>query len=166
MIGKIVAVCTSELGGIPKRAQPTGVIGKWGLYGDFHNREMRPSFSQRGVLKPNDRHISIVALEVLVQLGCAHVGRALGPGELAENITVDGLGDLSQIPNGARLMIGDKVWLRVTEQNQPCKHVRAAYGLKFYEAVRGRRGLLCTIERGFGEPIHQKDPIQWRMDTD
>ena len=161
MVGKVLAVCISPKGGIPKYPQPHVVVGQWGLFGDYHNREMRPSFSKPDTLKPNvDRHISLVAIEVLEELGEKYLGMLLKPGELSENITTKGLGDLSQITDGTRLSIGEQVILRVVEQNQPCKNVRAAYGLEFYKQVTGRRGILCAIEKGVGATIHPGDFIE------
>lgn len=160
MTGVVVAVCTSPKGDIPKFPQPYVTVEQRGFKGDFHNREMRPSFSQRGTFKPNtDRHISLVAVEVLEGLG-KHIGKTLKPGALSENITTRGLGDLSQIPDGARLLIGDKVILRVSQQNAPCKNVRASYGLEAYTWIQGRRGILCAVERGIGEMIRHGDSIE------
>ena len=163
MHGTIVAVCTSPQGGIPKYPHTRAVIGRWGFVGDFHNREMRRSFSKPGTMKPNtDRHLTLVAAEVLEELGRECLGNPLGPGMLAENITVRGLGDLSDVPDGAEVLIGSAVELRVVEQNSPCGNVRRAYGLEFYERVQGRRGLLCAIERGAGCIIVPDDPIETR----
>ncbi len=159
MNGTVVAVCISHVGNLPKHAQPRVTVGTHGLEDDYHNRELRPSFSNRGTFKPNiDRHISLVAIEVIEEMAKL-LGKTLGPGALGENITTRGMGDLSQIADGTRIMVGNGVVLRVSQQNAPCKNVRAAYGLEGYQFVEGRRGLLCSIERGFQKIIEPEDHI-------
>jgi len=159
MFGEVAAVCSSPVGNIPKYPQPFATMAKWGLEGDFHNRELRPSFSKRGTFKPNtDRHISLVAIEVIEGMGKL-LGRELGPGALGENITTRGLGNLSQIPDGTLLTIGIDVVLRVSQQNNPCKNVLDAYGTKAFKWVARKRGLLCSIEQGFGQTIRPREII-------
>jgi MOSC domain-containing protein YiiM len=148
------------MGGIPKYSRLQATVGYHGLLGDYHNRPTYPSFKHTGVMETNSgRHITVVALEVLQKVGTEVLGRELPTGALSENFTTQGLGDLSDIRNGQMIVIGEKLRLRVTGQNQPCKHVRAAYGLKFYEAVRGRRGLLCAIESGVSFIVRPGMPV-------
>lgn len=160
MRGKVVAVCISPDAGIPKHASSTPVcVGRFGLEGDYHNREMRPSFSKPGTFKPNaDRHITLVAHEVIEDLN-RELGLALGPGSLGENITTQGLGDLSDIPDGAEILIGDKILLRVVEQNQPCRNLAPLHRL-LVKKIYGRRGLLCAIEEGVGVVISSDTTIE------
>ena len=162
MIGSIVAVCTSVLGGIPKYPQPFVTIGKWGLEKDYHNREMRKSFSKPGTTKPNiDRHVLLVAAEVEEQLGREFFRKPLEPGKLSENITTRGFGDLSWVkPNLLVAIDGGRIMLRTGGQEIPCKHVTNVYGIKFAKAIRGRRGVICIIEKGFGEKIFPEQQIE------
>ncbi len=158
--GKIVAVNISAHWNIPKYPVDGPVmLGSHGLVGDYHNREMRQSFSKPGTFKPNtDRHLTLFADEVMFDLNC-ELGTELRAGSLGENITTRGLGDLSQIRDGMRLRIGNHVIIWVTEQNQPCKNLAPLHRL-LVKKVYGRRGLLCAIQCGRGHRIQEGDPIE------
>jgi len=151
---------------VGKEPQPSGaVLGQWGFVGDHHNREMRPSFSKPGTFKPNtDRHVSLLALEVINSLNM-ELGLEMSSGTLGENITTHGLGDLSYISNGSRLIIKNSLEcqlaiLRVVEQNQPCKNLYSQHRL-LVKKIYGRRGLLCVIESGIGKRICRYDSIEF-----
>ncbi len=169
MKGWIVSVNTKgfeEPHSVEKGAQPTGaVLGSWGFVGDYHNRAMRPSFSVPGTLKPNiDRHVSLLAIEVIDSLN-TELGLDMRSGTLGENITTRGLGDLSHIADGSRLVIKNSLdtelaILRVIEQNQPCKNLHSKHRL-LVKKIYGRRGLLCVIERGVGKRICRNDSIEF-----
>jgi len=164
-IGKIIAVCTSPNSGVPKYPHTSGLIGQYGLIGDYHCRPMRQSFSKPGTEKPNtDRHITIVAKEVVDELN-HELGINVPIGGLGENILVEGLGDLSYI-NGGNVCIGigpttvgdNNIILRFVEQNQPC-HNLAPYHPHYVKKIYGRRGLLCAVEGGIGKLIRPDDSI-------
>ncbi len=158
-LGGIVAVCTSPKGGIPKFPQSKVQIGQWGFEGDFHNREMRRSFSKPGLFKTNvDRHITIVGFEVIEDLN-RELDLTLVPGSLGENITTKGLGDLSEIKDKTILQIGQEgILLRVIEQNQPCHNLAPLHRL-LVKKIYGRRGLLCAILSGVGKTLEPNLPI-------
>lgn len=147
-----------------KEIVPCATLGRWGFEGDYHNSEMRPSFSKPGTLKPNvDRHITLLAMEVVDALN-AELGLQMRPGTLGENITTADLGDLSDIPDGSRLRIRNRLgvelaMLRVVEQNQPCKNLSPVHRL-MPKRIYGRRGLLCAIERGTGSILMPQDTIE------
>jgi MOSC domain-containing protein YiiM len=159
MKGNIISVCVSPDPGLPKYPSSSVVVGRFGLEGDYHNREMRRSFSKPGTFKPNvDRHITLVAYEVIENLN-QELDIMLACGSLAENITTKGLGDLSGVPDGARIVINDDIVLRVVEQNQPCKNLMPLHRL-LVKKIYGRRGLLCAIEQGIGKRIASGDAIE------
>lgn len=161
--GRVVAVCVSPREGVPKYVQVQAVVAAFGLVGDYHCREMRPSFSKPGTLKPNvDRHISLFAKETLDAIN-KELGIYLRAGAVGENILTAGLGDLSDVAEGARIRIGESVRLVVTQQNVPCKNLRH-YHPQFIKTIRGCRGLLCAVERGAGEIIQPGDPISFSSD--
>jgi hypothetical protein len=158
VVGVIVAVCTSPVSGLPKYARPEARVGAFGLEGDFHNREFRKSYSPPWLPKPNvDRHVTVFAAEVYDDLN-RQLGLELAPGAVAENIATRGLGDLSAIPDGALIRLGRDVVLRVVEQNQPCRKLRALHRA-CVKRVYGRRGLLCAIEHGHGATLRPGDPV-------
>ncbi len=166
MQGTIVAVCTSSVSGIPKYPQVVATVAERGLEGDFHNRLERWSYGRK-IFVPNvDRHLLLVSEEVKALIAKRTIvtgGRATlqKQGSLAENILVQGLGSLNQLSAGQMLAIRQgEVLLRVIEPAEPCKHVRAAYGLEVYKALMDRRGIYCAVHRGVGEKIYPNDAIQ------
>ncbi len=113
-----------------------------GLVGDSH--EDRP---KRGVL--------VVDRATLAAL-------ALGPGDLREQITVEGLPAVTALPPDTRLRIGG-VTLRVNGPCEPCTHIGDMIGVADREAFRtslvGRRGALCTVVAAEGL-IRRGDEVQ------
>lgn len=156
--GTVVAVCLSEKGGVPKYPQSEVIIAEFGIAGDFHCNPMRRSFSKPGTMKPNtDRHITIVASEA-IEYANKELGLSLAPGSLGENITVRGMGDLSDISGGALVSINGTALFRVVEQNEPC-HNLAPYHKYFVKTIYGKRGLLCAVIAGIGRIICPGDEI-------
>jgi MOSC domain-containing protein YiiM len=68
----------------------------------------------------------------------------LKPGDLAENVLVSDLGDLTQFEQGDRLQLGDDVVLEVTGHNRPCDLIRK-YHPTLVEEIVGRRGLATVV---------------------
>ncbi|HEU0080869.1 MAG TPA: MOSC domain-containing protein [Candidatus Paceibacterota bacterium] len=153
--GKIIALCTSPRGGVPKYRVPDVYVAEHGFDGDYHCKPERRSFSKPGTFKPNtDRHVTIVAQEAIEAVN-AKLGLSLGPGALGENILTSGLGDLSDVADGAVVTIKSvtgSVMLKVVEQNQPCKNLAPYHPLMLKE-IYGRRGLLCAVTSGVGHMI-------------
>jgi MOSC domain-containing protein YiiM len=162
----ILSINTKPDGGIYKRMRPEGaVLEQFGFRGDHHNREMRPSFSKPGTMKPNtDRHVTLLAMEVIDELNL-DLDLQMIPGSLGENITTVGLGDLSNIKDGSLLIIRN--WaigtelarLRVIEQNAPCKNLAPIHRL-LVKKIHGRRGIACAIESGVGHRLIFRDRIE------
>ena len=155
--GKVVAVCVSSEGNVPKYPQSEVEVGRFGFLGDYHAGETRISRST-GKPKFNDRQISLVAQEVLDSLN-DELGISLEPGDLAENITTEGLGDLSGIVPGTLLKIGDSVILEATEQNNPCNNL-SVYHRHLVKKVYRRRGVLAIVKEGVGRKIKPGDKIE------
>jgi MOSC domain-containing protein YiiM len=72
----------------------------------------------------------------------------LQPGDLREQITVDGLPDVSRLGADTELRIGG-ITLRVNGPAEPCLHVGELVGVPDVEAfqasLEGRRGAICTV---------------------
>lgn len=156
--GRVVAVCVGEEGELWKHSVSEVVVGQHGLLGDRHATPTRRSFKDPSVIKPNDRQVTLVAAEVLEHLA-GELGIELVHGSFGENLTVSGMGDLSQIPDGTLLRIGGRVVLRVTGQNKPCHNLQQHHPLLTKEAY-GRRGLLTTVVSGVGEILRSGDRIE------
>ncbi len=137
---------TVELGGIP---------------GDRHFGLLRPADSRQniypcGQLIANRRQISIVSKEE-----CQRIAERLGVAEirpewLGANLLVSGYDDLTQLPQGARLLFPDGTGLICEGENLPCigpgKEIEAklnqlGVAAKFVAAAKKSRGIVCSVER-------------------
>lgn len=152
--GRVVAVCASPAGGVPKYPQLQVEVGPHGVVGDYHAGAFN-RHKKKGEPEPNRRQLTIVAQEVLDEVNLL-LGIQLKPGDLAENVTVWGLGDLSDLQPGDRLRLGP-VLVEVTAQNQPCSTV-AVYHPQLVKQLYGRRGVTAiVIEPGVLRP---GDPVE------
>lgn len=99
-----------------------------GLLGDSH------------VLRRN-RAVTIVDRSTLDALG-------LKPGDLREQITIEGLPEITNLPRGLRVRAGGLV-LRITGPCAPCVHIGKTLGVEDPEQLRqqllGRRGATATV---------------------
>ena len=140
--GRVVAVCMSPNGGVPKYAQETVVIGNQGVEGDYHSGPFN-RHKKTGPAEPNSRQVTLVAQEVLEEMN-ARLGTELKPGDLGENVLVAGLGDLSQLVRGDRLQLGTDVVLEIRAQNSPC-NVIGVYHPTLVEEITGKRGVSAIV---------------------
>ena len=99
-----------------------------GLLGDSH------------ALRRN-RAVTIVDRSTLDALG-------LDPGDLREQVTVEGLPEITNLPRGARVRAGGLV-LRINGPCEPCVHIGKMLGVADPEALRqrllGRRGATAAV---------------------
>jgi MOSC domain-containing protein YiiM len=122
-------------------AEVVGRVGG-GLEGDVHAHRL-----SRAVLV-----IDRATLEAL----------ELASGDLREEITIEGLSDVTNLPVDSELRLGG-VTLRVNGPCEPCRHIGELLGVPDREAFRqsllGRRGALCTVSAVSG-PIRVGDPVE------
>lgn len=159
--GTIVAVCIGKEPVLAKLPCGETKIAEYGLLGDRHCTEMRWSFTEPRILKPNDRQITIVGLETLVAVN-AELGLNLHAGDLGENFTTVGLGDFSDVTPGSNIRIGKNVVLQMVKQNQPCKNtaqIHPDFNKTIYKPENQRRGILCVVISGIGETVRSGDKI-------
>lgn len=129
--------------GLPKRPVPAARVMPEGMDGDFND--------WRSANLPGDRKqaILLVTTDLLGQL--QNEGWPVKPGDLGENITLDGIAETS-LGVGVRLAIGD-VTLEVTEPCDPCTrlytlpYVGTERGPAFLRATAGRRGWYASVIR-------------------
>ena len=127
--------------GLPKRAVPAIRIGVGGVEGDFNN--------WRTDHLPGDREqaVLLVTTDLLAQL--REEGWPVDPGDLGENITLDGIPEAA-LGVGARLAIGGGV-LEISKPCDPCTrlytlpYVGAERGPEFLRATAGRRGWYARV---------------------
>jgi len=86
----------------------------------------------------------------------------LAPGDLREEITIEGLPDVTNLPVDTELRIGG-VTLRVNGPCEPCTHIGELLGVpdpeEFRQSLLGRRGALCTVATVSG-PVRLGDPVE------
>lgn len=163
MAGVVVAVCTGKDGELWKTPVTEGVlVEEYGLRGDRHAGPTRVSHRDPSVRKSNDRQISIVAHEVLEEIGRA-LGVHLEAGSFGENVCVAGLGDLSEVRPGWLLRTDRGIVFRVTAQNDPCANLRQ-YHPQMVKASFGRRGLVAIVEAGAGLTLAPGDRVELQPD--
>lgn len=143
MSGRVVSLhVRTEKHGTPMAVSE--VIGRvgGGLEGDVH-----ASRSSRAVLV-----IDRATLDAL----------RLAPGDLREEITIQGLPDVTNLPVDSELRIGG-VTLRVNGPCEPCTHIGELLGVpdreEFRKSLVGRRGALCTVAAVDG-PIRLGDRVE------
>jgi hypothetical protein len=150
--GTVVAVCISPARDFPKFPQLLVHMAVHGIVGDAHAVAPINPVSGTRVVRYL-RAVSIVADEVRQDLN-ATLGLQLQPGQFNENLLVAGLGDLSDIEAGDRLLLSGGVILEVTAQNFPCTKLQAftcpgiiqATSKKVYDdTLMNRRGLVAAV---------------------
>lgn len=140
----------SDRGASPKPVgSVTGRVGG-GIEGDFH------------VAKAT-RSVLVVDRSTLDDLG-------LVPGALREQITVDGLRDVTALAPGTLLRIGG-ITVRVNGPCEPCTHIGELNEVEDPEVFRlslvGRRGAVCTVVTAdsvarVGDPVEVLAPAAAR----
>lgn len=114
------------------------------------------------------RHILILTTQIIERFD-------LEPGDLKENILIDGL-DIHALPSGTVIQIGE-VQIRLTYHCEPCKQIKDVVDLKKIEHQRGYLGtVLNKGEIKIGDtltvlditydsiPYTIKDRIMWYLD--
>jgi len=143
MTGRVTSLqIRTEKHGMPTPiAEVVGRVGG-GLDGDVHAHR-------------TSRAVLVVDRATLDALG-------LAPGDLREEITIEGLPDVTNLPIDSEVRIGG-VTLRVNGPCEPCTHIGELLGVPdrevFRQSLLGRRGALCTVSAVSG-PIRVGDPVE------
>ena len=113
--GRLVQVNVSP-GGVPKRAVPAARITTGGVEGD----------RQQAVTVHGGPHraVSLLGIEAIRRV--AAEGHPIAPGTTGENLTIEGF-DVSALPLGTRLAIGDEVELEISAPTNPCRTIRHSF---------------------------------------
>lgn len=139
---KVVAVCTSQKRGERKKDVGQGVLlVNQGLEGDAH-----AGFAHR--------QISLLAIESIQKMIAQ--GVEVGPGDFAENLTVEGI-DLVSLPIGTRLRVGAEAIIRVTQIGKECHHHCAIYQ-QAGDCVMPREGIFAEVL--LGGTVRKGDPLK------
>ncbi len=109
-----------------------------------------------------DVHVHRTSRAVLVIDRATVDALQLAPGDLREEITVEGLPDVTNLPEDTELRIGG-VTLRVNGPCEPCTHIGELLGVPdsevFRQSLLGRRGALCTVSAVSG-PVRVGDRVE------
>lgn len=118
--GRLLQINVSD-GGVPKLPVPAARITPLGVEGD----RQRAETVHGGPL----RAVSILGIEAIRRV--AAEGHPIAPGTTGENLTTEGF-DVSLLPVGTRLEIGDEVVLELASPAAPCRTIRHSFeGLRF-----------------------------------
>ena len=131
-MGKIIAVCTSDIKGIQK-SETTSIELKpdWGIEGDAHAGTWH-------------RQVSLLANERIQEF--KERGAQVNNGAFGENLIVEGLGDLKALPLGTRFTCGDAV-LELTQVGKEC-HAHCAIYHTMGDCIMPREGVFCRVIEG------------------
>ena len=107
-----------------------------------------------------DRALCLFSMELIRALQAE--GHPIAPGEIGENLTVEGL-DWDKVAPGARLLLGEDVLVEVTRYTSPCTNIRAAFQGGEYARVSQKRhpGASRVYARVLRTgPIRRGDPVR------
>ena len=132
-MARIVAVCKSEEKGARKEAVAEGLFKEgYGLIGDAHADSS------------THRQVSLLAVESIDKM--RELGFEVGPGDLAENLTTEGL-EVASLPVGTQISIGKDVLLEVTQIGKEC-HSGCAIFRQTGKCIMPKEGVFARVLRG------------------
>ncbi len=125
--GRIVQISVSP-GGVPKRPVESADVTAGGVAGDAQ-RDLEHHGGP-------DRALCLFPMELIRTLQAE--GHPIAPGQIGENLTVEGL-DWDTVAPGVRLLLGEDVLVEVTRYTSPCGNIRAAFTGGNYARVSQKR---------------------------
>ncbi len=132
-MASIVAVCTSEKKGTKKKALEEGTLkADYGLISDAHAGSN------------SHRQVSLLALSSIEKM--RHLGAKVGPGDFAENLTIEGM-ELFTLPIGTRLGVGKSAILEITQIGKEC-HEHCAIFQQVGTCVMPVEGVFSRVVKG------------------
>jgi len=147
-MGEVVSVNISTEKGTPKHPVERIVIDGLGIVGDAH-------------AGPWHRQVSLLTQRSIDRFA-QDSGRAVSPGEFAENITLSGL-DLSAVALMDRFRIGE-VELEVTQLGKECHGEGCAIFREVGKCVMPTEGIFCrVVEGGTAEPGDAVEHVPYAM---
>lgn len=109
-----------------------------------------------------DSHANSAKRAVIIVDNSTHEALGLKPGDLREQITIEGLRGVSGLPAGSELRVGG-LTLRVSGDAAPCLHIGELIGVDdvvaFQASLEGRRGATCTVVAADG-PVRIGDAVE------
>lgn len=120
---QVIAVARDDAHRFSKqRVDVIRLLAGLGVEGDAHLGETVKHRSRVAVdpTQPNLRQVHLIQLELLEEL--SGKGFAVGPAELGENVTTQGI-DLLGLPRGVRLHLGETAVVEITGLRNPCVQI-------------------------------------------
>lgn len=132
-MARIIAVCQSKERETKKKAVASSTLREnYGLVGDAH--------ADSGT----HRQVSLLAIESINKM--RSLGLNVGPGDFAENLTVEGI-DLVSLPVGTRLGIGDEIVLEISQIGKEC-HNECSIFQQAGKCIMPEEGIFARVIRG------------------
>lgn len=125
-MAKVVAVCKKMEPGLPKAVvEAIQVLPDYGVVGDYHAGPLvrHRYLIRKDPLRPNVRQVLLSDTAIMAEVRAQ--GIPLEPGELGENVVLEGLAVMS-LPPGTRLEVGEAL-LELTEARAPCSQLDAVH---------------------------------------
>ena len=133
MKGKIIAVCISSTKGVRKTPCPSGVfLENYGMADDAH--------AERGI----NRQVSLLSVDSIEKM--KDMGLSVGPGDFAENLTVEGMELYTLLP-GTRIAVGHEVILEISQIGKAC-HAGCAIFKEVGKCIMPKEGVFATVVKG------------------
>lgn len=132
--GRVIAVCRSEAHSFSKQPQEQiNLLAGLGIEGDAHmGKTVKHRYRvAQDPTQPNLTQVHLIAGELHEHL--TGIGFNVGAGVMGENITTQGI-ELLDLPEGARLHLGDDAIVEITGLRNPC------YQLNDYQS-----GLMAAV---------------------
>lgn len=123
MDARVVSVSLSQAHTFSKAPRETiTLVAGLGVQGDAHcgTTVKHRSRVAKDPSQPNLRQVHLIHSELFTEL--ANKGYQVGPGQLGENITTEGI-DLLSLPAGTELHIGEHAVLSLTGLRNPCNQL-------------------------------------------
>ena len=131
---------------------------------EAHGAPMRPvsqADARVGGGFEGDTHAGRNKRAVTIVDRSTHDAVGVRPGDLREQVTVEGMPSLGSLAEGALLRIG-AITLRVNGACDPCTHIGEMNGIadpnEFQAMLEGRRGLVCNVVSADG-PVRVGDEV-------
>ena len=144
--GKIYAISVSEERGTLKREVEECIVTPQGLEGDGHAGDW-------------SRQITCLRYESLAASNAKH-GLQMGPGDMAENILIEGL-DFAPVKAGTKIRLGEEAVIEVSQIGKPDHPSIVTKDFRHLTAAKGRAFLPC---RHTGKNRKRRCGIRCRID--
>ena len=132
-MAKIIAVCVSEKKGEKKKTIKEGVLKEeYGLIGDAHADSSW------------HRQVSMLSQSSVDKMQA--LGVDVGPGDFAENLTIEGM-DLFSLPIGTRFSVGQDIILEMTQIGKEC-HDHCAIYQQVGTCIMPTEGIFTRVIKG------------------